>query len=92
MPRTRNPYPTEFWEHIIALARSGAARRVWRGSLSHAQRHPPATVRACKAGAAPALTSPFQEDASRLIPPSPPTYRDDRKSVNGGKMIYRRGL
>jgi transposase len=23
MPRTRNPYPTEFREHIIALARSG---------------------------------------------------------------------
>ena len=37
MPRTRNPYPTEFREQLVALARAVAVLKVLRGTMNPAR-------------------------------------------------------
>lgn len=38
MPRTRNPYPSELRDQIVALLRVGAAQRIWRANSSSVPR------------------------------------------------------
>ena len=66
MPRTRNPYPAEFREQIVALARPGAAPRIWRESLSPARRRSMAGSNRLNVLAVVVMTSEERDELRRL--------------------------